>query len=176
MKPAEEPTLPYTPYHVSPTIHFACNLASVATPPLPEKHAPAPPPRPRGLVTLAGAPAARAPQHDTPWSSFRNLDPPALAADEYGVDNGPGPNDAIMLRAYAWGRSGSDWTRGGRWMVRFEDRFDPAGGVRSSALTTSLWSTRAARSSRARAAAPGARSTRSAKGSPSFPCAAPAGP
>jgi hypothetical protein len=143
MKPARTPTTPYAPYRMSPTLHFACGVASVATPPLADKHAAAPPPRP---VRGRGAPAAPARPahgalHDTPWAPFRNMEPPALAADEYGIDNGPGSADATGLRVYAWGKAGADWTRGARWLVRFEDRFDTSGGVRSSALTASLWAT-----------------------------------
>jgi hypothetical protein len=154
MKPAKPPTVPYTPFRVSPTIHLACGVTSLATPPLPDKRPAIPPPRPiaahaRGgpspgalaVVASALGASARGPQHDTAWSAFRNTEPPPLAADEYGVDNGSSTNEATALHAYAWGKSGADWTRGGRWVVRFDDPFDPSGGVRSSALTASLWST-----------------------------------
>jgi hypothetical protein len=151
MKPAKAPTVPYTPFRVSPTIHLACSATSLATPPLPDKRPPIPAPRvtvrprggpfPVGVAVPAGVALPRGPQHDTAWAAFRNTEPPALAADEFGVDNGSNQNEATALRAYAWGRSGADWTRGGRWLVRFDDPFDPSGGVRSSALTASLWAT-----------------------------------
>ena len=140
MKMAEAPTSPYAPIKVSPTLTFDCSVSSVATAPVPPKPG-LPVVRPRPVVrgVVRGGPA-HGNQHDTPWSSFRNLDAPVLAADDYGVDNGTPSNEAVLLRAYAWGKGGADWSRSGRWLVRFDDRFDPAGGVRSSALTASLWS------------------------------------
>ena len=48
-------------------------------------------------------------------------------------------DDGTLLRTYAWGKAGADWTRSGRWMIRFDDRFDAGGGVRSTAVTASLW-------------------------------------
>ncbi|HVY47791.1 MAG TPA: hypothetical protein VHB21_18010, partial [Minicystis sp.] len=72
------------------------------------------------------------------WAPFRNTAPPAVAADETGVDNGTS-YDVAQVRAYAWGKRGADWTRAGRWLVRFDDRFDPTGGVRSTAITSSPW-------------------------------------
>jgi hypothetical protein len=143
MKQAESPTSPYTPIKVSPTLHFDCEVASVSTPPLPDKPKPAAPvavvrgPRPHlggGVVGPHGA----ARDLPTGWLRFRNVEPPALAPDDYAVDNGS-PNDLVRMRAYAWGKRGSDWTRNGRWLVRFDDRFDAGGGVRTSALTASLW-------------------------------------
>jgi hypothetical protein len=137
MRSAETPRTPYVPLKVSPTLHYDCSVASQATPPAGDKRAAPPPPRP-GRHRGPGVPAPIR-QHDTPWAAFRNQEAPALASDEYGVDNGPSFNEQVTLRAYAWGRAGSDWTRGGRWLVRFDDRFDPAGGVRASAVTASLW-------------------------------------
>jgi hypothetical protein len=136
MKPAEVPSSSYVPLKVSPTIHYDCAISSVATQPLPDKRPVVPPPRARPGVR--GAPVAIR-QHDTQWASFRNRDAPALAADEYGVDNGTSTSDSVFLRAYAWGRAGSDWTRSGRWTIRFDDRFDVSGGVRASAVTASPW-------------------------------------
>jgi hypothetical protein len=138
MKEAKSPTAPYPPIKMPPTFHFDCSVASVSTPPAPDKPVVPPPARARGAPAVFHPP--RPSQHETSWARFRNVDGPALAADEYGVDNGSGPSDAIALRAYAWGKLGSDWSRGARWLVRYDDRFDPAGGVRASALTASLWS------------------------------------
>ena len=85
------------------------------------------------------SPGAKKPsQALTPWASFRNLPPPALGADELGVDNGT-QGETPQLRAYAWGKKGADWTRAGRLLVRFDDRFDASGGIRSSAITASPW-------------------------------------
>jgi hypothetical protein len=142
MKPADSPSTSYLPLKISPTLGLDCSVASATTPPLPD--------RPRHAAPVAVA-AARRPggrpsalhavtrdQLPTNWIPFRNTEPPTLAADEFAVDNGA-PNDVVQLRAYAWGKRGSDWTRNGRWLVRFDDRFDAAGGLRSSAVTASLW-------------------------------------
>ncbi|MFT3772112.1 MAG: hypothetical protein QM820_42445 [Minicystis sp.] len=143
MKQAESPIAPHVPLKVSPTIGLTCDVASVSTPPLPEKPrptaaAPPPPPRgPRGKGVVAARPAPRR-DSSTAWLPFRNTPPPALAAEEVGVDHGVG-SDGTLLRAYAWGKKGADWSRAGRWLIRFDDRFDPAGGVRSAALSASLW-------------------------------------
>jgi len=143
MKVIEAPTSPYVPIKVSPTLNFDCSVATVATPPLPDKPSPAlaraPAPRGPRPGTSAGPAAAHVAQHETPWIAFRNVEAPPLGADDYGADNGNPTNEAALLRAYAWGKAGADWTRNGRWLVRFDDRFEPLGGVRTSALTTSLW-------------------------------------
>src|SRR6185437_125183 len=110
-----------------------CSVNSVTSPPLPDHAKAAPKPQPRGG---RGAPARDLP---TPWAAFRNVEPPPLAADDYAVDNGPNASDAVGMRAYAWGKRGSDWTRNGRWLIRFDDRFDPAGGLRQTAVTASPW-------------------------------------
>lgn len=136
MKPAATPKSQNLPLKVSPTIGLSCELASVATPPLPDKPKPAaapPPPRRHGIpVRAVGRGAGVA-----PWATFRNTPAPALGGDEVGVDHGTG--DPVGLRAYAWGKKGADWSRTGRWLMRFDDRFDPSGGVRSTAPSASLW-------------------------------------
>jgi hypothetical protein len=138
MKSAEEPSSPYTPLKVSPTIALDCEVSGVSTPPLPDKPRAAAPPPPVVVrrSPRAPVPVARPARDVQPgWGVFRNTAPPALAAEEYGVDNG----DVANLRAYAWGKKGADWSRTGRWLIRFDDRFDPAGGVRAAALTASPW-------------------------------------
>jgi hypothetical protein len=140
MKVVDTPASPYVPLKVSPTLNFDCSLTTTATPPLPDK--PTPPVTVTRGVLLSRSlsqPPGHAAHHDTPWAAFRNVEAPPLATDEYGVDNGNPTNEAVFLRAYAWGKAGADWSRSGRWLVRFDDRFDPGGGVRASALTTSLW-------------------------------------
>jgi hypothetical protein len=142
MKVVETPPAPFQPVKGSPTINLSCELATVATPPLPDKPksaAPAPPPR-RYRPGSAATPPPRAGASDnlTVWAPFRNLPPPALAAEEVGVDHGAG-TDGALLRAYAWGKKGADWSRVGKWLLRFDDRFDPAGGVRRAALAVSPW-------------------------------------
>jgi hypothetical protein len=149
---ADTPRSLYLPMRAASAIPLACEATGSVTPPLPATDKPArptpppspppifgrprppmmPPPRPMlpPIVTRSATP--------TPWAAFRNTPPPALAADEIGFDNGA-PYDLISLRAYAWGRKGADWTRAGKLLVRFDDRFDPAGGVRSSAPSTPPW-------------------------------------
>jgi hypothetical protein len=154
MRPASPPPSSYTPTRASPQLGFTCELGAVATPPLPVAKIPAPsagkkaalptkPPGPAGLIgVMAGryavGPGISQPVTPNGWPSFRNTPPPALAEGEIGIDNGPYA-DIVMVHAYAWGKRGADWSRGGRWQVRFDDRFDPAGGVRSSAVSASLW-------------------------------------
>ena len=148
MKPAASPTAPYVPLKVSPSIGLRCELATVASPPPGDRPRaappPPPPPPPRGILARRGFPAYRPPVERGPgWLPFRNMPPPPLAADEVGIDNGAA-YDAVQVRAYAWGKKGTDWTRTGRWLVRFDDRFDAAVGVQSSALTASPWPDEAA--------------------------------
>jgi hypothetical protein len=149
MRPAVSPPPSYTPTRSSPQIAFTCDLGAVSTPPLPAVKAPAPRAAARaprlglggiGLVGGRGAPPPSPAGPLTPngWASFRNTPAPPLVAGEIGIDNGPYA-DVVMVHAYAWGKRGADWTRAGRWQVRFDDRFDPGGGVRSSAVSTSLW-------------------------------------
>src|SRR5262249_33980466 len=73
-----------------------------------------------------------------PWSPFRNTPAPALAKDEVGVDTGS-YGDATGMRSYAWGKKGSDWTKVGKWLMRFDDRFDVGGGLGASAIPAPPW-------------------------------------
>ena len=153
---AETPSMLYTPLKAASTLSLQCEALGSVTPPLPEKPAPQPP---RAGVAGAigrlhggavgvpphryGAPPHAAELPTAAWLPFRNTPPPALGADEIGFDNGA-PYDVVSLRAYVWGKKGADWARAGRWLVRFDDRFDPAGGVRSSAASASPWADEAA--------------------------------
>ena len=154
MRPAAPPPPSYTPTRSSPQLGFTCDLGAAATPPLPVvkavaarvvgKTAAVPKrPGPAGVIgTMAGrfavGPGVTAPVTPNGWGSFRNMPAPTLVDGEIGIDNGPYA-DTIMVHAYAWGKRGADWSRAGRWQVRFDDRFDPGGGVRSSAVSSSLW-------------------------------------
>lgn len=145
LKQAEGPGMSLVPPRLTRALAFACSVDTTTTPPLPDK------PRPtvvspavrkrvsaaRGVTSLAAPPKAGT-EMFTAWPSFRNTVPPTIADGDYGVDNGTG-SDLVQLRVYAWGKRGADWTRAGRWITRFDDRFDPAGGVRSTALTASPW-------------------------------------
>lgn len=129
---ASPPSL-YVPLRVPATLAFDCEVAGSVTPPIATK-APAPP---VDLEPRVFAPSRR--REATPlWLPFRNTPAPALQKDEVGLDNGA-PYDVVSMRAYAWGRKGADWTRAGRWLIRFDDRFDPGGGVRSSGASASPW-------------------------------------
>lgn len=156
MRSAAAPPPSYTPTRSSPQIGFTCELGAVATPPLAVARAAAPkvvgkpassamprPFGPAGVVATRSSrsaigPGAAAPVTPNGWSSFRNTPAPALVDGEIGIDNGPYA-DTVMVHAYAWGKRGADWSRAGRWQVRFDDRFDAGGGVRSSAVSSSLW-------------------------------------
>lgn len=148
----ESPRSLYLPLRAALSIPLTCEVVGSVTPPVvvvdkPTKLEKAAPPsvsaRPRPVSLSRPSspmivPGHAPPRPPTPWASFRNLPPPTLAADEIGFDNGS-PYDLVSLRAYAWGRKGADWTRTGRFVLRFDDRFDPAGGARSSAASTPPW-------------------------------------
>jgi len=157
---AEAPPMLYTPLRNASTLSLQCDPLGSSTPPLPEKPAPrkgqvggvagavlggAPPGQGRislaphvGVLGVLGGGGLATDHTTTAWLPFRNTSAPALGKDEVGFDNGA-PYDIVAVRAYAWGKKGADWTRAGRWMIRFDDRFDPAGGVRSSAVSASPW-------------------------------------
>jgi hypothetical protein len=124
------------------TVSMSCELLGSVTPPLPEKKGvkddkpkPAyPPPYSRYHHGYYGYGYGYRPQ----WIPFRNTAAPTLGKDETGVDTGT-VGDATGLRSYAWGKKGADWTKVGKWLVRFDDRFDAGGGVRSSATTLPPW-------------------------------------
>ena len=92
---------------------------------------------------VAGSgPRAQEPGPPSPystWVPFRGTPPPKLGKDEVGVDKFSMTYDDVPVHVYVWGPRGADWTRAGWWMVRFDDRFDPLSGVRSSALTRPPW-------------------------------------
>ncbi|XXX81138.1 hypothetical protein WMF30_20480 [Sorangium sp. So ce134] len=135
---AKPPPVLQTPLRVGSPVGMRCEALGSSTPPLPDRPSAA-----RAVPTARPAPSgARPPSKETPtsaWAPFRNTPPPALGADEIGLDNGA-PYDIVTMRAYAWGKRGADWARAGRWLIRFDDRFDPEGGVRSSGVSASPWS------------------------------------
>lgn len=129
---AKPPATLHTPLRATSPMAMRCEPLASSTPALPDK-APAtrparPGPRPRAREMTVSS-----------WLPFRNTPPPTLGPDEIGFDNGA-PYDIVSMRAYVWGKRGADWARAGRWMIRFDDRFDPGGGVRSSAVSVSPWS------------------------------------
>jgi hypothetical protein len=147
LRPVDAPTAPYLPLKVPQTLWFNCELgAPAASPPPAAAKGPttakaAPGPIRGGVIgVLHGAahPTAQGPVTPSGWNPFRGVAGPTLSNDEIGFDHGPYA-DTVLMRAYAWGKRGADWTRNGRWLIRFDDRFDTAGGVRSSAATAALW-------------------------------------
>ncbi|NUP13252.1 MAG: hypothetical protein HOW73_45005 [Polyangiaceae bacterium] len=78
------------------------------------------------------------------WLGLDNVEAPAMQTGEVGVDNGA-PFDAVPMRAYVWGKKESDWSRTGRFLVRFSNKLS-LDEVRSSAVTTSPWANEAAAS------------------------------
>jgi hypothetical protein len=71
------------------------------------------------------------------WLAFRGVDAPPMQKGEVGFDNGA-PFDVVPLRVYAWGKKDADWSRTGRFLVRWADRY-ALDEVRSSAATSSPW-------------------------------------
>lgn len=142
LTPAPTPPSLYVSSSVAPTVSMRCTpVGKAVSEPLPDKPAkPAPVidfPRPP-MGPFGRFPGVPAPQVKAPWLPFRNVAPPNLAADEVGVDNGV-PFDLIAVRAYAWGKKGADWSRLGHFMIRFDDRFDPLGGLRATAIAPPPW-------------------------------------
>jgi hypothetical protein len=141
LAPAEAPQALYVQTRTTPVVNFACEpTGKSATPPIPSKPTTAsrPPPPPPPGATPYGPPRVPLPA-TSGWLNFRNTAPPVVAADEVGIDNGT-PYDLVSMRAYAWGKRGADWARTGHFLIRFDDRFDPAGGVRSSGVGAPPWS------------------------------------
>ncbi|MBK9265179.1 MAG: PQQ-binding-like beta-propeller repeat protein [Polyangiaceae bacterium] len=144
LTPAPTPPSMYVPSTVSPTVNLRCSpMGKAVTEPLPDKPvkpAPAPvvamPRYPSGPFGRFPLPPTVAPR--SPWQSFRNSPPPTLGADEVGIDNGV-PYDLVSMRAYAWGKKGADWARLGHFIIRFDDRFDPLGGMRSTGIAPPPW-------------------------------------
>ncbi len=145
---ARTPTAPYQAIRTAATVSLSCELVGSVTPPLPEKPgAPKSPfatpiytTRPYGYPHYGGYGGYG---YKPAWLPFRNTAAPTLAKDEAGVDTGS-YGDSAGLRSYAWGKKGADWTKVGKWLVRFDDRFDVGGGVRSSATTMPPWADEAA--------------------------------
>lgn len=76
------------------------------------------------------------------WLPFGPAPAPTLSPNEEGLSassrdfGDPRPG----YRVYVWGPKSSDWTRSGRWQIRFDDPFDPVGHPRSTATAPSPWS------------------------------------
>jgi hypothetical protein len=146
---AKPPGSPYAPITTASTVTMSCELLGSVTPPLPEKPATKDPkaktpPNPRQRYGYpygygyGGYGYGYGYGYKPPWMAFRNTAAPTLGKDETGVDTGSYGASA-QLRSYTWGKKGSDWTKAGKWLVRFDDRFDVGGGVRSSAITAPPW-------------------------------------
>lgn len=106
---------------------------------------PAAPPRARradrAAPALPGPDAPEAPATPNGWQPLRGVAAPPLGDGEVGFDAGQ-PFEQVALRAYAWGtRAG--WGRTGRWLARFDDRFD-ARGIRTTRPTSTPWATETA--------------------------------
>ncbi len=139
---AAPPSL-YIPTSVSPTVSVRCTpFGKPITEPLPDKPVakPLPVAVPSAvIISPFGRLSTPSSAQKSPWQPFRNSPPPLLGVDEVGIDNGA-PFDLISIRAYAWGKKGSDWARLGHFTIRFDDRFDPLGGMRSTAIAPPPWS------------------------------------
>jgi len=144
--PAEAPPALYVSMKTTPSVQMRCTpIGKAVTEPIPDKPAKKEPQAPNlvgGLLGPFGGPFGRTPASalavKTPWMAFRNTAPPELGTDEIGIDNGA-PYDVVSMRAYAWGKKGSDWARTGHFLMRFDDRFEASGGVRTTALSAPPW-------------------------------------
>ncbi|MCU0683250.1 MAG: hypothetical protein MUF34_13590 [Polyangiaceae bacterium] len=97
--------------------------------------------RPLRVRMRPGAPGVpvAAERESGPWAPFRGVPPPALPAGYAGFDAGPS-NGTPAYRLYAWTPKGVNFAQSARLLGRFFDRYDPAGGVRSTALGLPPWS------------------------------------
>ncbi|MBK8939960.1 MAG: hypothetical protein IPM79_20630 [Polyangiaceae bacterium] len=80
----------------------------------------------------------------TGWAAHEEVEAPSLKKGDVGIDNGA-PYDLVPIHAYVWGKKESDWSRTGRFLIRYTDRFSLE-QVRSSAVTTSPWASETAAS------------------------------
>ena len=140
---ARLPSMPSVAVQTPSTVSMSCDLLGSVTPQLPEK----PNPKDKDPKPYAGYGGYGYGgygygygyyNYRKPWSAFRNVAAPTLGKDESGVDTGS-YGDLAGIRSYAWGKKGSDWTKSGKWLMRFDDRFDVGGGVRSSTIALSPW-------------------------------------
>lgn len=69
----------------------------------------------------------------TGWTPLEGYEAPPLKKGELGMDVGSS-FDAALTRLYAWGKKDADWSRTGRIVARFADRFSMS-RARSTAIT-----------------------------------------
>ena len=124
LKPAPLPAPLALPLTVQPTLRWTCDLNGAVT------TAPA--------ARLAPTPRASTEAKPPPLRAFRDRLAPTLSQGDVGFEHGT-IRERASLRAYAWGPKGADWTKQGRWLFHFDDRFEPKSGVRSSLATPSPW-------------------------------------
>jgi hypothetical protein len=99
--------------------------------PLPPATAHGRPPTPPAAPNVAPAPRST-------WALFRGVPAPALGTGNAGVDVGTEAAATAQAHIYAWGPKGADWSRTGRWLARFDDRFSFP-GVLTTAASGSVW-------------------------------------
>ncbi|HEU4536429.1 MAG TPA: hypothetical protein VFS00_20030, partial [Polyangiaceae bacterium] len=100
---------------------------------------PPPAPRPSRPRFRGGLGVSVAPERESgPWAPFRGAAPPTLPAGYAGFDAGPSTG-APAYRLYAWTPKGVNFAQSARLLGRFFDRYDPTGGVRSTALGLPPW-------------------------------------
>ncbi|HNS99149.1 MAG TPA: hypothetical protein PKL73_19485 [Polyangiaceae bacterium] len=73
------------------------------------------------------------------WFAFGPMPTPPLSADQVGVAGGRDYGD-FRFKSFAWGAKDADWGRVGRWVVAFDDPFDPVGMPVTTMETVSPWS------------------------------------
>lgn len=138
MEEAPDSSSTNPPYKTVAPLQFECAPTGRATPP------PAPIPAPKRVDPTP--PRYHYPRYHPPtptydnrgWVPFGPSPAPTLGADQIGVGGGRDYGE-LRFRAYAWGPKSADWSRTGRWLIRFDDPFDGVGLPASSTPTTSPW-------------------------------------
>lgn len=142
LQDAPESKVVYPPYRRSDALRFVCAPTGKASPP------PAPMPKPKPSRVSARPP--HVPRYRRPrpvaaryehrgWIPFGPVPAPTLAPDQVGTAGGRDYGE-LFFRAYVWGPKASDWSRAGKWLVRFDDPYDPSGTPVSSAPSSPPWS------------------------------------
>ncbi len=153
--PRDPPPRPRVPSRDMPPLDLICQPTAGAVP-VPPPSLPRPKPAPArpgtpGTLTLSrpwmtgsGANIACAPQLDF----FQGHAPPALAADECGVqaDASASLERPIfpmgLTKSYAWGPRSGEWDGGGKWRVTWLWPWGGWGDARSSATVPAPWASR----------------------------------
>ena len=128
----------YPPYHRSDALQLVCAPTGKASP------LPAPMSTPQPSRVPARRPSYRRPPSPASryerrgWIPFGPVPAPTLGPEQVGTAGGRDYGE-LFFRAYIWGPKSSDWSRAGKWLVRFDDPYDPSGIPVSSAPSIPPW-------------------------------------